>query len=191
MFARGIANVVAHCAVRRIRSVSKCPMDALVFFGRVATGIGCHADLIVPGRHLLGQVDDDWPVLLYPGSLNIRVLHFPTAFREHGLTEDVEALDSGQFAPAFEIPRDLLRNNKLGPSRGMARRGDAQVWRARIDSGQGVALECWVLRRFGSKVGSQLELVAGSRLRDAGLLDDQLVSVVIYGHWRQSEPTIS
>lgn len=166
-------------------------MDALVFSGRVVTGIGCHADLIVPGRHVLAEVDDGWPVRLYPGSLNVRVLHFPAAFKEHGLTEDVEALDSGQFAPTFEIPRDLLGNNKLGPSRGMSRRGDAQVWRARIDAGQGVTLECWMLRRFGSKVGSQLELVAGGRLRDAGLLDDQPVSVVIYGRWRQIEPTIS
>ena len=163
-------------------------MDALVFSGMVAHGIGCHTDLMVPGRDLLAQVDDDWPSLLYPGSLNIRVTGFPPALKERGLGEDVEALDSGLFAPSFEILRDQFGNNKLRASRGMARRGDAQVWRARIDAVQGPVLGCWALRRFGSRVGNQLELVASRRLRDEGLSDDQQVSVVLYGHWRQIAP---
>jgi len=41
-----------------------------------------------------------------------------------------------------------------------------------------------MLRRFGSRVKEQLELVAGERLRDAGLDNGQSVSVALFGEWR-------
>lgn len=158
-------------------------MDALLFAGRVATGIGCHSNLVVPGGGALKQGANGWPLLLHPGSLNIRVDVFPPQLGEHGLPDEVSALDSGLFAPAFEILRDEFGNNKLRASRDNARRGDAQVWRAKIDTQGHEIADCWVLRRFGSRVGNQLEFVANRRLRDEGLSDDQPVSAVLFGHW--------
>ena len=90
------------------------------------------------------------------------------------------------FVPAFEILRGQFANNRLSPRSDMPRCGDAQVWRAKIVGEVGEVGECWVLRRFGSQVGEQLELVADRRLRDDGLHDGQLVTVTLYGHWKDA-----
>lgn len=130
--------------------------------------MGCHASLFVPGRALIAQADEDWPLTLYPGSLNIRVDSLPPQLKEKGLPASVEALDNRLFAPAFEIRRDQFGNNKLRPTPEMPRRGDAQVWRAKIMTDGREIVECWVLRRFGSRVEEQLEIVANRRLRGEG-----------------------
>lgn len=161
-------------------------MNALVFAGRVATGIGRHANLVVPGCSALKRAVNGWPAALHPGSLNVRVNVFPSELAEHGLPDEVAALDSGLFAPAFEIFRDEFQNNRLLATRDNARCGDAQVWRAVIDTQGRQVTHCWVLRRFGSRVGNQLEFVAGRRLRDEGLSDDQPVSAVLFGNWREA-----
>jgi hypothetical protein len=62
--------------------------------------------------------------------------------------------------------------------------GDAQVWRARIEVvGSELTLDCWALRRFGSRVGEQLEFVAADKLRDLGLENGQKVVAILFGSW--------
>ena len=139
-------------------------MTELLFQGVVTGGVGKHASLYVPGRNEI-EAPDDWPIRLELGSLNVRIDRFPPQICR------VEDLDGRQFAPTFVIPRDRMRENI---------RGDGQVWRARVGSVE----DCWVLRRIGSQVGQQLELVAGRRLRDDGLYDGQQVEVIMYGDWR-------
>jgi hypothetical protein len=161
-------------------------MDELAFSGVVSGGIGCHSNLHVPGKGTLAHCDDDWPSTLQPGSLNLCIDGYPPQLVDHGLTLTVAALDSGLFGPAFEIPRDCFGNNKLRPTHSVPRRGDAQVWRASILTNNGEVGDCWVLRRFGSRVGEQLELVAGRRLRDDGLQDGQRVQAILYGRWKEA-----
>lgn len=160
-------------------------MDELIFRGTVTSGIGHHSELFVPGREMLPQADMEWPSVLHPGSLNIRIADYPPQFAEKKLPTTVEALDSAQFVPAFEILRDQLGNNRLRSTSAMPRRGDAQVWRARIFTASGALVRCWALRRFGSRVGEQLEFVAGRRLRDEGLCDGQHVTVILSGGWKE------
>ena len=160
-------------------------MKELAFGGVVGTGVGRHATLFVPGRDAMPEVPDDWPRKLYPGSLNVRVDKYPAGFQEHGLANQVDALDRGRFSPAFEIPRGQLGNNSLRPRPRVPRGGDAQVWRARIVAEVGgQVVVCWALRRFGSRVGEQLEFVSDRRLRDDGLRDGQRVLAVLLGVWR-------
>jgi hypothetical protein len=161
-------------------------MDELVFRGAVSGGIGCHSSLHVPGLGVITQADSDWPSTLHPGSLNIRIDGYPSQLMDRGLTSTVAALDSGLFVPAFEILCDQFGNNKLSPTPAMPRCGDAQVWRAKIVTEGGEVGKCWVLRRFGSNVGEQLEFVAGTRLRDDGLHDNQRVEAILYGRWKEA-----
>jgi hypothetical protein len=103
------------------------------------------------------------------------------------LTNRVSELDQERFVPEFEILRNEFRNNKLGPRPGVPRGGDAQVWRALLrHGGVGTVIKCWALRRFGSQVGEQLELVADRRLRDFGLDDGLRVEVALLGEWRDA-----
>jgi len=171
---------------RIIRWDSEARMDELVFEGEVSRGKGCHSTLRVPGRETISNCPHDWPLTLSPGSLNIRVDVYPPQLDARGLTSSVVELDRALFVPEFEILRDQFGNNKLGPRPGMPRCGDAQVWRAKIVREVGEVGECWVLRRFGSHVGEQLELVADRRLRDNGLHDGQRVTVTLYGHWKDA-----
>jgi hypothetical protein len=137
----------------------------LVFGGWLCRGIGQHSNLGVPGRDELPHAPPDWPIRLEPGSLNVCIDRFPAQMSR------VEDLDNGQFAPAFVIPRNRLRGNM---------RGDGQVWSAKV----GTVNDCWVLRRIGSMVGRQLELVAGRRLLGSDLYIGRWVEVVMYGDWR-------
>lgn len=159
-------------------------MTKITFRGTVASGIGRYATLSIPGRSRLDGAPPDWPEALYPGSLNIRVSAYPSDSEGHALINRVEELDQGRFAPTFEIPRQSISNNQLGPRPGLPRGGDAQVWRAELlIESDGRVICCWVLRRFGSTVGEQLELVADRRLRDEGLPDGCRVGVVLEGTW--------
>lgn len=142
-------------------------MAVLIFGGIVCSGLGRHSTLLIPGRSALPSAPVDWPETLYTGSLNVRIDQYPAEFGERGLKEQVVELDRGWFAPEFEILRGQFGNNLLGPSPGVPRGGDAQVWRATLSLLDSETEHgCWMLRRFGSQVGEQLEFVAAHRLRD-------------------------
>ena len=161
-------------------------LDELVFHGVVRTGVQSHATLFVPGRSALQRAPNDWPEKLYPGSLNVRIDGYPSGLDKHGLPSRIVALDTGRFGPEFEILRDEFGDNKLLPRSDAPRGGDAQVWRARLQSHEVQSVNCWVLRRFGSRVGEQLEFVSDQRLRDHGFTDGQRVTVSLFGVWRDS-----
>lgn len=162
-------------------------MHQLIFGGFVTHGIGKHVELGVPGRGLLSGSPPDWPEVLCPGSLNVRIDVYPPELVRRGLQKRTTELDKALFVPAFEIPRDLFTNNRLSPRPGVPRGGDAQVWRAAIMVIEtGLRLRCWALRRFGSRLVDQLEFVAADRLRDSGLQDNQRVSAILEGRWRDA-----
>ena len=141
----------------------------------------------MPGRALLRLSPGDWPEALCPGSLNVQVDRYPKAFEDRGLKNRIAELDRSLFKPEFEIPRNLLGNNQLGPRTGVPRGGDAQVWRATLSTLDGsLVLPCWALRRFGSRVGEQLEFVAAQKLRALGLQEDQRVEVILFGRWHDA-----
>ena len=164
-------------------------MDVLQFEGVVCNGMGRFNVLEIPGRAKLPVAPADWPEVLTAGSLNVRIIHngFPTDFTQRGLAASVVAFDQGVFEPEFEIGWDQIGNNTLTPTSAMPRRGDAQVWRAEILLADGRSIRgCWMLRRIGSRVGEQLEFVAGRRLRDDELSNCTLVRVLVYGRWRDA-----
>jgi hypothetical protein len=162
-------------------------MAELVFGGVVASGVGQHATLGVPGWDILQNVPHDWPRTLFPGSLNVKVDRFPESLSQRGLPPSVTSLDSCLFLPAFEILRAEFVNNRLAPREGSPRCGDGQVWRANIlPIGSHEHIHCWALRRFGSRVGEQLELVSEKRLRSDALQDNQRLIVTLFGSWRDA-----
>ena len=83
----------------------------------------------MPGRALLRLSPGDWPEALCPGSLNVQIDRYPKAFEDRGLKNRIAELDRSLFKPEFEIPRNLLGNNQLGPRTGSARRRRASVAR--------------------------------------------------------------
>jgi hypothetical protein len=163
-------------------------VDELDFHGQVATGVGNHSKLGIPGRGQIPAAPNDWPATLHGGSLNIKLFthRMPAAFKAHGLLPSVRSLDSELFRPEFVIPQDRIARNTIGRERG-PKGGDAQVWRAAIffDGKHLTTPPCWVLRRFGSEVGEQLELVSGERLRDVPAIakDWSVVMVRMFGQW--------
>jgi CTP-dependent riboflavin kinase len=161
-------------------------MNKLVFSGNVVNGIGRHSELIVPGRNNLEHRPPDWPEILFRGSLNVRVHGYPPEFAQRGLPNSVVVLDTAGFLPEFTIPQAKMLNNQLTANAGAPLRGTAQVWRAWLSAnGDGVA--CWVLRRIGSGLRDQIELVAGTGLRNTlGLSRDKIwpAVVTIDGSWR-------
>ncbi len=166
---------LAHVAggrARRLRPPSQVHyrleslLERIVFHGETKDGIGRHSEITIPGRHLLPGAPRDWPETLCPGSLNVRVLAYPADFAWRCGGKDVTALDHGRFVPALEIPRDLITNNHLVPTRSCSRGGDAQVWRATLTVDvSGATTPCWVLRRFASTLTEDLELVSAGHLR--------------------------
>jgi hypothetical protein len=125
------------------------------------------------GRDSRSRIDD--PVMGF-------AFHVRSSERELFLVSDIlSELD------AREIPRHLLGNNQLGPRPGVPRGGDAQVWRARLQTLDGhLELPCWALRRFGSRVGEQLEFIAAERLRALALQEDQRVEAILFGRWHDT-----
>lgn len=134
-------------------------MDELVFTGKVVNGIGKHSELVVPGKSAFQNAPDDWPAKLCPGSLNARITGYPPEFATRRLALSTKTLDIAGFLPAFTIPQAQMGNNKLIPIPAMPVRGTAQLWRALLDA-NGQSAKCWVLRRFGSGLADQLELVS-------------------------------
>jgi hypothetical protein len=78
----------------------------------------------------------------------------------------VQSLDLRPFPPAFEIAQHEFGNNMLKPLPNMLHRGSAQVWRAVLGT-QSHEHRCWVLRRYGSGVAEQLELLSDVHMRSA------------------------
>lgn len=162
-------------------------MDRLVFLGHVRSGVGRYKDLVFPSRDLLSQAPPDWPQQLYPGSLNVRIREdgYPPEFSRLGTLPGVCRLDEKRFQPTFVIPRDRIANNLLGPTPRHQDGGDAQVWRAQItvvDSG--AAESCWLVRRIGSGLSKDLELVSHKFLRlELDLVDGTAVRVEVKGKW--------
>lgn len=156
-------------------------MNSISFKGVIGDGVGRHVELHVPGREEIAQAPTDWPVTLQKGSLNVRIVAegYPSQFATLGLPNNVQSLDMKQFPPAFEIAQSQLGNNQLKPLAGMPHRGSAQVWRATLLA-QGKEHPCWVLRRYGSGVGEQLELLSEVHMRSAfQLVNGQSVVVTL------------
>jgi len=150
-------------------------MKTLIFHGVVNTGIGKHANLVIPGRNAFPNAPPDWPKILQPGSLNILIDDngYPSEFAQLQPNKKVENLDSKQFQPAFTIPYDRMQNNKLKPCTEMPEKGTAQVWRATLHvKVNAVSHLAWVHRRLGSGIDKQLELVSDIHLRNTLSLKD-------------------
>jgi hypothetical protein len=161
-------------------------LDAIVFRGVVVDGVGKHHKMRIPGRNELLSGPSEWPERLWPGSLNVSIAAdgYPPEFAARSLPPQLTALDRGVFRLAFEIPHDQILANTFAPTPENPRHGRAQVWRADLAKRDSpVALDCWVLRRFGSKMHDRLELVAGCALRPLGFANGQPVSVTMFGEF--------
>ena len=163
----------------------------LVFMCCVQRGIGCHANLKIPGRHELRDAPGDWPRHLCPGSLNclIRDDGYPADFERLGKAEGIAKFDEGLFAPEFVIPQASIGNNTLEPTSILPKKGTAQVWRAVLRAViSGKEERCWMLRRIGSSIKRQVELVSSVRLRDVLALNDGDPVAVTITEGRKSIP---
>jgi hypothetical protein len=161
-------------------------MDKLEFEGYVVNGIGRHRELVVPGRSLLPQAPEDWPETLAPGSVNVRITSYPLAWRDHGLAENVKALDTDVYPPQFLIPQSQFGNNQLRPTPFKPNCGIGQVWRATLTANGG-KLDCWVLRRIDSALWDVLEVVSADPIRSRMKLDPTSnwpAIIALHGHWR-------
>lgn len=163
-------------------------MKVLTFIGAVVTGIGRHKELGVPGRDSLASAPSDWPRVLQPGSLNVRVQDdgYPPEFSRMRMPLTVESLDLGFFLPAFKISQAEFTNNRIGSAGVADGDGSAQVWRARLNANKD-RIRCWVLRRFGSTLRHQLEIVSHEHIRDTyGLADERRWpgTLEVFGSWR-------
>jgi hypothetical protein len=163
----------------------------LVFRGFITSGKGTFVELHVPGRAELAHAPPDWPEVLEKGSLNVEVAAdgYPRLFTALGLSNSTKSLDQRPFPAAFEIAQQLLGNNKLVPTQAMPHQGSAQVWRV-ILCADTEDHSCWVLRRYGSGLHDQLELLSHVKLRDAlKLQNNQAVKVVFQPSSCGVEPT--
>jgi len=157
----------------------------LRFQGAICSGVGKHSEMLMPGRSALSNAPDDWPEKLCPGSLNVLIQVYPEGFGEpRGRSGGVYQLDTGSFQPALTIPGSLISANKLIHN---GQPAAAQVWRSVLETNGGSPnIRCWVLRRFGSSVGSGkpgnvLEIVSDQHLRDTyGIHDGDRVALVLF-----------
>lgn len=157
-------------------------MESIAFEGKIASGVGRHVELQVPGREALPQAPKDWPIALCKGSLNVRIHPdgYPELFQEIGLPQTTKSLDQKPIECSFEIGQSEFGNNRLAPTDGMPHKGSAQVWRAILTTNE-QEIVCWVLRRYGSGLRDQLEIVSDAHLRtDYGLTDGQEVQVCLH-----------
>lgn len=139
---------------------------AMTFFGKIVDGRGTYVQLGVPGRVELPGAPRDWPEELCPGSLNFRVEPngYPERFSADGQPPTVKLLDQGVLPACFEISQSKFSNNKLVSIPQMPNRGNAQVWRASL-SYKERKIDCWVLRRYGSGLGQELEILSDRYMR--------------------------
>lgn len=161
----------------------------LQFTGKVRPGCDKFArELTLPRRNELPVPIQDWPEVPCQGTLNIQIDAggFPSEFLRRFSSANVQHFDSRRFAPEAELPWNAIGGNTLPPIPGKPDRGNAQVWRATL-SGREHRMEqlCWVLRRIGSGLKQDLELVAGINLRAAlELSNGSAVDVYMHGAWR-------
>jgi hypothetical protein len=156
-------------------------MNVISFNGVIGDGVGRYVELHVPGRDEIPQAPVDWPTTLHKGSLNVRVSPdgYPALFAELGLPNSVRSLDKKPFPATFEIAQQEFSNNQLRAEPNMPHKGSAQVWRA-ILKASGHEYPCWVLRRYGSGVGEQLELLSDVHMRSTHqLVNGQVVVVTL------------
>ena len=156
-------------------------MNAISFRGVIGDGVGRHVELHVPGKDEIPQAPADWPTRLREGSLNVRIIPegYPAFFAALGLPNSVRSLDKKPFPATFEIAQQELGNNQLRAEPSMPHKGSAQVWRA-VLTASGNNHPCWVLRRYGSGVGEQLELLSEVHMRSAHqLVNGQAVVVTL------------
>lgn len=170
-------------------------MRKLEFIGMVRT----HTDhfsrtMTLPGRHDLLLVPSDWPTKLAPGTLNVEIDAFPEGFDDIGDGDGLKKLDKGEFRAALVIPQRKIAGNTLMSTSDEPTKGFAQAWRAElrvIDTGQSTA--CWMLRRIGSSIAPQIELVSDENLRRRlTLVDGTRVKVIVYeaeSNWKPPTPT--
>jgi hypothetical protein len=156
-------------------------MEPIVFKGHIAKGVGRYVELHVPGRDEIPQAPSDWPKVLCKGSLNVQIAPdgYPLLFNEKGLQNSTKSLDANCYPCTFEIAQHEFRNNKLAPNAAMPKRGSAQVWRAVLKA-NGHDIECWVLRRYGSGLADQLELLSEKHLRTEYELKDGQAAIVTF-----------
>jgi hypothetical protein len=115
------------------------------------------------------------------------VSQYPAEFVARGFRLSTKTLDTAGFEPEFTIRQDSMQNNMLAATQTMPHRGAAQVWRASLAT-VSVETSCWVFRRFGSGLETQIELVSAIGLRSKlGLARDQEWPAVITmsGRWRK------
>jgi hypothetical protein len=141
---------------------------------------------VLPSRKQLSKPIRDWPNTPEPGTLNVRVKDgFPAEFLRAFGEPNLRLLDSRRFSPEAELNWTEIGGNTLPPQPGHADRGNAQVWRATLRNlSTGSECLCWALRRTGSGLSVDLELVAGEKLRDRLILsDDTPVEIDLEGSW--------
>jgi len=160
-------------------------MRKLEFIGTVQTGRCRFAhEMVIPGRDSLFLKPDDWPRQLAPGTLNIKVNDdgFPPGFNEIGKGEGLTKFDEGNFGQAllispWKIAGNTIKHDDENPTRGMG-----EIWRAELQvivTGQ--ATNCWMFRRIGSEITSEIELITEENLRTRlNLSDGTAVKVTIW-----------
>ena len=140
---------------------------SLRFLGVIAKGAGRFStELKLPGRSLIPGSHPGWPESVHPGTLNIRITQFPDNFGELGEGSNTGKFDSGNFAPAFTFPADLIAGNTLPPKLENPRRGIGQAWEALLHLPDRHFHECWMIRRVGSQMPNFIELVSSICIRD-------------------------
>ncbi len=160
-------------------------MRKLDFIGTVCSNQGEFSQtMVIPGRGGLVLSPTDWPLELSPGTLNIQANDdgFPAGFDEIGEGDGLIKFDKGKFKSEFAIPPWRITGNTLQPTPEEPLRGSAQLWLAELQviSTDQVA-SCWMLRRLGSMITSQIELVAQDHLRTRlNLCDGTAVKVTVW-----------
>ena len=134
-----------------------------------------------PGGLLVPERIELTLCLLDPGAEQTLADACADRFSEYFRLSGDSIPDAGEFRPEFVIQQNEIVGNTIEPSRKRPRKGIGQVWRAKlrvISTDQ--ETECWVLRRIGSGIASQLELVSDKNLRaHLGLPEDTSVSVTM------------
>jgi len=167
----------------------------LEFQAVVQVGEGMFSRMVFPGRDEIKGAPSDWPLRtseaeghLQPGSMNCKITSFPDDFNAvAGAGDRIAALDSGHFTPVFSIPREAIKNNRVGPwgADDNQRKGIAQAWRCVVTKNDTQEeFNAWHVRRIDGTYPpfhGIIELMADRKLRDAhGLEDGTAITIKMY-----------